>query len=1421
MDDNILTLDNEYQEDVDLEGELYAVGERGYSAYEIAVQNGFIGTEEEWLESLVGPQGDPGYSPSASVTKSGNTATITITDEQGTTTATVSDGEDGEGVPTGGTAGQILSKVDSTDYNTEWVNAPDISNMVTTDTTQNISGKKTFTTNLPESSIVPSNNNQLINKKYVDDSIKASTICLGNISNYNGVLKALNLDTLEEGKTYLLINDIGDSDYFYVRVTSETYGLIYGYLQISYNKVQMPYLCLERKNFLDDLERLCYGVLYGHVVNLTNSQIYTYDYLIRENTNSTLSFASIGGYISAVTTNEVQTISGKKTFTTLPESSVVPTTDNQLVNKKYVDDNSASQIEVMPIPSESNLGKVVQYIGTTDANYTHGYFYECVSDGEDPATYSWDQIDVQSGGGDLSDYVKKTDYASSNVGGVIKVGTNYGTAINSSGRLVVTTKDYNTYNSLGNDLFIGKGTLENVIAGKGLQIQYSTMPTPSAETVGQIVQYTGTTTGTYTNGYFYRVISDGETPATYSWQQVDVQPGGEIDPELEEKVERNSLYENALITEESSGTELILDNTVKCPINIILAPSELEQATTTGKNLFNKDNTVLINSYINDSGKWVTTGDTAYTFKIPIVENTTYTLSANNPNETKFKLAYTGKEEPTSTGVQMYGYQSYNNTDTPATITTGAGSKYIVVQFSFNETRTSMQTLQMELGSTATSYEPYTGGNPAPNPEFPQTVHTVTGDNTLILSEGNKNLIHIKNITAPTGITVTKVNDTEIILNGTASANGEVILDLLNITMAGTKTYASSVNMSGSYSAPNDEIWLDIENSSGLNLVMDSVSRFTITAQEQSDVNVGQLSVGFNSNTTFTNLHLQLQLEQNSYATEYVSHQEQTLPLTLGTLEYCKIGNYADEFMIPSGKNLFDKDNANTLNALINTSNNTLKADNDAKILYIPCKPNTTYTISKILSSRFIVCFTDTLPSAGTSVTNIVINHSATSITNTSSANSHYIVVYYFLNGVDTKTQQEILNSIQIELGSTATAYEPYNNGKWYLKKNTKKISNIITSTVTLSNGNIGGYTNSVNVPNKIELQNNIAKCNKATFDKNRNMATGTFYENTYNFVFVGTSSDTLETLQTKYGNADLYYPTKTPEYILLNDTLQEELNNIKKALSYDTQTNISQVNNDLPFVINATVIQNTEDYINSMSSQVSIMPTADASSVGKIIQYTGVTDSNYTNGYFYIGTENSGTYSWEQLNVQPASGSLAEKIPTYTLNLTTKVTNGSNPLNTTDKSALSDIFTDAYAKNYEQINILVNMDINYTTKKMQVLLMSSGKGVQSILTKPTQHTFEYFANYTGYVSNVGTMTRYEMIFGWLYISTMSWSGDTCSISSCNINCGTNYIPTINGVLVKDNTTSYTPTANYHPATKKYVDDSIASAITDALGGNY
>lgn len=42
-----------------------------------------------------------------------------------------------------------------------------------------------------------------------------------------------------------------------------------------------------------------------------------------------------------------------------------------------------------------------------------------------------------------------------------------------------------------------------------------------------------------------------------------------------------------------------------------------------------------------------------------------------------------------------------------------------------------------------------------------------------------------------------------------------------------------------------------------------------------------------------------------------------------------------------------------------------------------------------------------------------------------------------------------------------------------------------------------------------------------------------------------------------------------------------------------------------------------------------------------------------------------------------------------------------------------------------------------------------------------------------------------------------------------------------NNFLRKDNVTPYTPVDNYDPATKKYVDDSISSSITQVLEGSY
>lgn len=54
-------------------------------------------------------------------------------------------------------------------------------------------------------------------------------------------------------------------------------------------------------------------------------------------------------------------------------------------------------------------------------------------------------------------------------------------------------------------------------------IQYSTMPTASAEYLEKIVFFSGTT-GTYTHGHIYECLSSGGESPTYSWNEVHLNP---------------------------------------------------------------------------------------------------------------------------------------------------------------------------------------------------------------------------------------------------------------------------------------------------------------------------------------------------------------------------------------------------------------------------------------------------------------------------------------------------------------------------------------------------------------------------------------------------------------------------------------------------------------------------------------------------------------------------------------------------------------------------------------------------------------------------------------------------------------------------------------------------------------------------------
>ena len=125
------------------------------------------------------------------------------------------------------------------------------------------------------------------------------------------------------------------------------------------------------------------------------------------------------------------------------------------------------------------------------------------------------------------------------------------------------------------------------------------------------------------------------------------------------------------------------------------------------------------------------------------------------------------------------------------------------------------------------------------------------------------------------------------------------------------------------------------------------------------------------------------------------------------------------------GKNLFNKNEVHSVNGYV--SGGAIASNANARTVYIPCLPSTTYTVSKTSATkRFSVAYSTTKPAVGVSVFGTLTYNNNTKITITTDENANYLVAFIYLSTADTLTFAQICDMLQIEVGSTATAYEPY-----------------------------------------------------------------------------------------------------------------------------------------------------------------------------------------------------------------------------------------------------------------------------------------------------------------------------------------------------------------------------------------------------------
>ena len=125
------------------------------------------------------------------------------------------------------------------------------------------------------------------------------------------------------------------------------------------------------------------------------------------------------------------------------------------------------------------------------------------------------------------------------------------------------------------------------------------------------------------------------------------------------------------------------------------------------------------------------------------------------------------------------------------------------------------------------------------------------------------------------------------------------------------------------------------------------------------------------------------------------------------------------------GKNLFDKDTMIISGAYVSGTGQYQTSASSEKTAIIPVPKNSTVTFSKIVTSILRVGLCTVYPTSGTQLVSFQDVSNKKSFT-AATGNNSYLVAFFYNNEGETVNYEEVINSIQLEIGSTVTNYEPY-----------------------------------------------------------------------------------------------------------------------------------------------------------------------------------------------------------------------------------------------------------------------------------------------------------------------------------------------------------------------------------------------------------
>lgn len=589
------------------------------------------------------------------------------------------------------------------------------------------------------------------------------------------------------------------------------------------------------------------------------------------------------------------------------------------------------------------------------------------------------------------------------------------------------------------------------------------------------------------------------------WTNIEALGGSAEDRNIENIAQAlDDVWENLPHTA-GTGTNLSL-NTKKGKAKV-LENGNTSQETTTGKNLLNPVGPSLTLNDVtftnNGDGTFTANGtaSAATSFGLTALINYPINLEANQPYTQSLEIlsgTFGGSIVPSvknSGGTITYNYFSSNSSNPNDTKTPTENLQVHTYNFYISSGYTINNCtfrVQLEKGSSPTSYEKYTGGIASPNPSYPQTIHNVKEDNTIITTGLNQfndyrtSGYETKGITVSADANGVKLNgtfDKTVATNYWLSQSNNEGYNNLTLLKANT-TYTISVRLlSGTMSNTNIACYVSSreldKTTFTWNYLTPTYSNGTWNSTFTTGVNDIYISgVRFNLTTsndeTFTNAVIGIQVEENNSVSPFEKYQSSTYPLNLPVgIELNKISTYKDGFFKAiTGDSIYD--------SLDSATKETL----DYGEWYLKKE------IDKYVFGNEVISWT-----SGGEVGNN----------------------YYFY------TDQ----------------FDGLYKGESFL------CDKLLTNVLANQNENVIRYSSS---------WANIRIYISTSLIENTTTSLNTWLENNKPVICI---------------------PLSTPTYTKITDnTLIDQLNAVYRANSYKGQTNISQVNNDLPFNLDVTALE-------------------------------------------------------------------------------------------------------------------------------------------------------------------------------------------------------------------------------------------------------